>query len=238
MIVPIIGAFWKETTFHEVDDRCINMCHGYRDQCDSLTLSGTKYRSLWPNPNRSTKYLISYKVIPLFIIKLVSLMGRGWGNSGLWQNIENTDAPLYYGGFVSTKLVTMLQTITRTSACGYSSVFCRDYNNHNLSKTQYQQLRQFKEVFHTLWDQKNFKEVNVCTSVWDKLLHKIIVVLPCILISTKLFYQQMHLLLKHKMLQFIFKIPFLLWLLHVSVPSDHHQGAYDGTLPKLVFLNH
>ena len=43
-------------------------------------------------------------------------------------------------------------------------------------------------------------------------------------ISTKLFYQQMHLLLKHKMLQFIFKIYFLLWLLHVSVPSDHHQG--------------
>ena len=53
---------------------------------------------------------------------------------------------------------------------------------------------------------------------------------------TKLFYQQMHLLLKHKMLQFIFKISFLLWLLHVSVPSDHHQGAYDGTLPKLVSL--
>ena len=64
----------------------------------------------------------------------------------------------------------------------------------------------------------------------------LIVVLPCILISTKLFYQQMRLLLKHKMLQFIFKISFLIWLLHVSVPSDHHQGAYDGTLPKLVPL--
>ena len=62
------------------------------------------------------------------------------------------------------------------------------------------------------------------------------VVLPCILIRTKLFYQQMHLLLKHKMLRFIFKIYFLIWLLHVSVPSDHHQGAYDGTLPKLVSL--
>ena len=35
-----------------------------------------------------------------------------------------------------------------------------------------------------------------------------IVVLPYILISTKLFYQQMHLVLKHKMLQFIFKIYF------------------------------
>ena len=55
-------------------------------------------------------------------------------------------------------------------------------------------------------------------------------------VLTKLFYQQMHLLLKHKMLQFIFKMSFLLRLLHVSVPSDHHQGAYDGTLPQLVSL--
>ena len=47
---------------------------------------------------------------------------------------------------------------------------------------------------------------------------------------------QMHLLLKRKMLQFIFKISFLIWLLHVSVSSDHHQGAYDGTLLKLVSL--
>ena len=67
-------------------------------------------------------------------------------------------------------------------------------------------------------------------------LESLIVVLPCILISTKLIYQQMHLLLKHKMLQFIFKISFLIWLLHVSVTSDHHQGAYDGTLPELVSL--
>ena len=67
----------------------------------------------------------------------------------------------------------------------------------------------------------------VVTTITDIL----IVVLPCILISTKLFYQQMHLLLKHKMLQFIFKISFLIWLLHVSVPSDNHQGAYDGILP-------
>ena len=34
----------------------------------------------------------------------------------------------------------------------------------------------------------------------------LIVVLPCILISTKLFCQQMHFLLKHKMLQFTLKI--------------------------------
>ena len=61
----------------------------------------------------------------------------------------------------------------------------------------------------------------------------LIVVLPCILISTKLFCQQIHFLLKHKMLRFIFKMSFLIWLLHVSVPSDNHQGAYDGTLLKL-----
>ena len=64
----------------------------------------------------------------------------------------------------------------------------------------------------------------------------LIAVLPCILISTKLFYQQMHFLLKHKMLQFVLKISFLIWLLHVSVPSDHHQGAYDGTSLKLQSL--
>ena len=65
----------------------------------------------------------------------------------------------------------------------------------------------------------------------------LIVVLPCILISTKLFYQQMHLLLKDKMLQFIFKMSFLIWLLHVSISSDHHQGAYDGTLPMPLHNN-
>jgi hypothetical protein len=47
----------------------------------------------------------------------------------------------------------------------------------------------------------------------------------------KLFCQQMHYLLKHKILQFVFKY---LWLLHVSVPLDHHQGAYIGTLLKFV----
>ena len=41
------------------------------------------------------------------------------------------------------------------------------------------------------------------------------------------------------MLQFIFKISFLIWLRHVSVSSDHHQGAYDGSLLKLQSLrNH
>ena len=58
----------------------------------------------------------------------------------------------------------------------------------------------------------------------------LIVVLPCILISTKLFCQQMYLLLKHKMLQFIFKISFLIWLLHVSVPSDHHHCHCTATI--------
>ena len=66
--------------------------------------------------------------------------------------------------------------------------------------------------------------------------YPLIVVLPCILVSTKLFCQQIHSLLKHKMLQFIFKISFLIWLLHVSVSSDHHQGAYGGTLLKLQSL--
>ena len=61
-------------------------------------------------------------------------------------------------------------------------------------------------------------------------------VLETYMSRTKLFYQKMHFLLKHKMLQFIFKISFLIWLLHVSVPSDHHQGAYNGTLLKLQSL--
>ena len=45
----------------------------------------------------------------------------------------------------------------------------------------------------------------------------------------------MHFLLKHKMLQFVFKY-LLIWLLHISVLSGHHQGAYDGTLLKLHIL--
>jgi hypothetical protein len=47
--------------------------------------------------------------------------------------------------------------------------------------------------------------------------------------------QQMHYLLKHKMLQLTLKIS-LYMLLHVLVHSDHHQGAYDGTLLKLPSL--
>ena len=68
------------------------------------------------------------------------------------------------------------------------------------------------------------------------IMQPLIVVLLFILINIKLFCQQMHLLLKHKMLQILFKISLLIWLLHISVPSDHHQGAYDGTLLKLVSL--
>jgi hypothetical protein len=130
----------------------------------------------------------------------------------------------------------------------------------------------------------------------------LIVVVPCILISSKRFYQQMHSLLKHKMLQLTLKISLymtptcfgplrplsgstrrnvakvtvfveiiskntsltlllcsgnmcfslyssvctgcyslhlkcqFIWLLHVSVHSDHYQGAYDGTLLKLQSL--
>jgi hypothetical protein len=59
----------------------------------------------------------------------------------------------------------------------------------------------------------------------NKRLLILIVVLPCILISMKLFCLQMHCLLKHKMLQFVFKC-FFTQLLHVSVPLDHHPGAY------------
>ena len=72
--------------------------------------------------------------------------------------------------------------------------------------------------------------------VWTSLFH-FNFCFPCILISTKLFCQKMHYLLKHKILQFIGKI-FSLWLLHVSVSSDHHQEAYSGTLLKLVSLNY
>jgi hypothetical protein len=61
----------------------------------------------------------------------------------------------------------------------------------------------------------------------------LIVVLPCILISVKLSFQQMHYLLKYKMLQFLFKY-FFTQLLHVSVPLDHLQGAYIRTLLKLI----
>ena len=78
--------------------------------------------------------------------------------------------------------------------------------------------------------------IKMVNFIWRLQYTILIVALPCILISTKLFFQQMHLLLKHKMLQFIFKISFLIWLLHVSVSSDHHQGAYDGTLLKLQSL--
>jgi hypothetical protein len=44
-------------------------------------------------------------------------------------------------------------------------------------------------------------------------------------IHSNFFRQQMHSLFKYKMLQLTFKIS-LCGLLHVSVRSDHHQGAY------------
>jgi hypothetical protein len=65
----------------------------------------------------------------------------------------------------------------------------------------------------------------------------LIVVPPCILISIKLSFQQMHYLLKHKMLQVVFKC-FFTQLLHVSVPLDHLQGAHIRTLLKLVSLKY
>jgi hypothetical protein len=63
----------------------------------------------------------------------------------------------------------------------------------------------------------------------------LIVVLPRIFISVRLSFQQMHYLLKRKILQFVFKC-FFAQLLHVSVPLDHHQGAHIRTLLKLQSL--
>jgi hypothetical protein len=70
----------------------------------------------------------------------------------------------------------------------------------------------------------------------QKCIWVLIVVLPCILISIKLSFQRMHYLLKHKILQFVFKCLFYTQPLHVSVPLDHLQGAYIRTLLKLLKL--
>ena len=96
----------------------------------------------------------------------------------------------------------------------------------------------FKFRHHLCWASQVTVKFGILTDNWTNFHRPLIVVLLCILTSTKLFCQQMHLLLKHKMLQFIFKISFLIWLRHVSVSSDHHQGTYDGTLLKSVSLNH
>jgi hypothetical protein len=45
----------------------------------------------------------------------------------------------------------------------------------------------------------------------------------------------MHSLLEHKMLQLTFKIS-LCGLLHVSVRSDHHQGAMQNLAEVTVFV--
>ena len=83
---------------------------------------------------------------------------------------------------------------------------------------------------------------------WDVMLcHWIsitvlMVVLPCILISTKLFYQQIHLLLKHKMLQFIFKISFLLWLLQsgrsIAIRHKEHVPYIRTNNPASAYALH
>jgi hypothetical protein len=54
-------------------------------------------------------------------------------------------------------------------------------------------------------------------------------------LSIKSSFQEMHYLLKHKMLQFVFKC-FFTQPLHVSVPLDHLHGAHIRTLLKLQFL--
>jgi hypothetical protein len=53
----------------------------------------------------------------------------------------------------------------------------------------------------------------------------LIVVLPCILLNIKLFFQQMQYSLKHKMLRFLFKC-FFTQLLNISAPLDHLHGAH------------
>jgi hypothetical protein len=79
--------------------------------------------------------------------------------------------------------------------------------------------------------------IEIVTTSYFKQHNKqiLIVVLPCILISKKLSFQQRHYLLKHKMLQFLFEC-FFTQLLHVSVPLDHHQGAHITALLKLQSL--
>jgi hypothetical protein len=89
----------------------------------------------------------------------------------------------------------------------------------------------------------SFHPIRMSTSVtripfhWGSMIKRsiiLIVVPPCILISTNYFFQRMHRLLKHKILQFVFKC--YTWPLHVSVPLDHLQGAHIRTLLKLLKL--
>jgi hypothetical protein len=51
----------------------------------------------------------------------------------------------------------------------------------------------------------------------------------------KLSFQQMHYLLKHKMIQFVFKC-FFAQPLHVSVPLDRLQGGHIRSVLKLLKL--
>jgi hypothetical protein len=52
----------------------------------------------------------------------------------------------------------------------------------------------------------------------------------------KILCQQMRSLLKHKMLQFTVKIYLYIRPLHVSVHSDHHQGAMSNLAKVTVFV--
>jgi hypothetical protein len=101
------------------------------------------------------------------------------------------------------------------------------------------------------WFDWKTKEASMNDSVWrcDLTEHKVLIwglqyrmlgitdcqVVRIFSIFTKLLCQQMHSLLKYKMLHLHLKCLFI-WLLHVSFRSDHHQGAYDRTLLKLQFL--
>ena len=72
--------------------------------------------------------------------------------------------------------------------------------------------------------------INIVTSII------LIVTLPCILISTKFFLPTNALFIKNVKCYSLYLKYLFIWLLHVLVPLDHHQGACSGTLLKLQLL--
>ena len=82
---------------------------------------------------------------------------------------------------------------------------CTDSSNTHLT-VQISVYKVVMMIYHSAWSFINDWTVNV-KWILQQYEHTYA--------STKLFFQQMHLLLKHKMLQFIFKISFPIWLLHV-----------------------
>ena len=82
-------------------------------------------------------------------------------------------------------------------------------------------ILEVKELYFCQW----IKVVLNCVPLEDKYLYSYKTILP----TNALFYWNIkcyNLYLKY----------LRIWLLHVSIPSDHHQRAYDGTLLKLQSL--